>query len=157
MPKFRGTFATVNVAIRDYVVTLDAFMQERLEEAARRWVGAATGRVPLWSGMSRASLIPITQLANGTIVLSPLQAKSRIPAGERLGDASLIARFPQYELTISTAVEHFVIQDEHRVRRGGSPSAPWRAFEAGNDAFRSFISEITLPPIVFDIRNVRQV
>ena len=157
MPKFRGTFTTVNVDVNAYIATLDSFMQEKLEEAARRWVEAATGRVPVWTGMSRASLRPITKLANGTIVISPLQAKSRIPEGERLGDASLIARFPQYELKISTAVEHFVIQDETKVRRGGSPSAPWKAFEAGNAAMQAVLSEITLPPVIFETRNVRRV
>jgi hypothetical protein len=157
MPKFRGTFTTIDVNASEYVAILDAFMQEQLEEGARRWVEAATGRVPIWTGMARASLRPIARLANSVIVISPLQDKSRIPQGERLGDASLIARFPNYKLSISTAVEHFVIQDETRVLRGGSPSAPWKAFEAGNAALQSFLSEISLPPIVFTTKNTRRV
>ena len=155
--KFRGTFTTIKVNIPGYIGTLDNFIQDKFEEAARRWVEAATGRVPIWSGMARASLRPITKLVNGIIILSPLQAKSRIPQGERLGNASLIARFPKYELTISTTVEHFVIQDEHRVRRGGSPSAPWKSFDAGNAAFRALLSEIVIPPVIFETKNVRRV
>lgn len=157
MPRFKGSFSTIKLDTTAYTSQLDDVMQQVLEEGARQWVAAATGRVPIWSGMARASLRPISQLANSQIVISPLQAKSRIPEGERLGDASLVARFPEYKLTISTAVEHFVIQDDGRVSRGGSPSAPWKSFEAGNAALRAVISNVPLPPVVFDVKNVRRV
>jgi hypothetical protein len=157
MPKFRGTFSTIKLDVSSYTASLDEELRRKLEEGARQWVAAATGRVPIWSGMARASLRPITQIANGNIVISPLQAKSRIPEGERLGSAELIARFPEYKLKISTSVPHFVIQDEQRVSRGGSPRAPWKAFEAGDAALQAVLSTVTLPPIVFDVKSVRRI
>jgi hypothetical protein len=157
MPRFKGSFSTIKLDVPGYTAALDARMQEVLEEGARQWVAAATGRVPLWTGMARASLRPITKLVNGSIVLSPLRDKSRIPEGERLGDASLTARFPEYKLSISTSVTHFVIQDDNRVSRGGSPSAPWKAFDAGNAALQAVLATVNLPPIVFDIKSVRKV
>lgn len=157
MPEFKGSFAKIKLDVPAYIQSLDSSMQIVLEQAAREWVEAASGKVPVWSGMSRASLRPITRLANTTIVISPLQAKSRIPEGERLGEASLIASFPDYRLTITTSVPHYVIQDDHRVRRGGSPTAPWKSFEAGDAAFRNFIRNVPLPPIVFEQNGVRKV
>lgn len=157
MPQFKGQFTEIGLDVKGYTQQLDAIMKDVLEEAAREWVQAATGRVPVWSGMARASLRPITKLANGTIVISPLQARSRIPEGERLGDASLIARFPTYRVSISTSVPHYAIQDDQRVSRGGSPSAPWRSFEAGNVAFEAVIANVPLPPVVFTPKTVRKV
>lgn len=157
MPKFRGSFSTIKLDVTQYTAALDAEMQQTLEKGAREWVAAATGRVPIWSGMARASLRPISKLANGNIVISPLMAKSRIPEGERLGSAELTARFPEYKLSIATSVTHFVIQDTTRVRRGGSPRAPWNAFAAGNAALQAVIDNAVLPPVVFDVKSVRRV
>ena len=154
MPKFKGSFTTIRLDIPQYIAELDEVMITVLEEGARGWVEAAVGRVPIWSGMARASLREISRIANSEIVISPLQAKSRIPQGEHLGDASLIARFPVYKLVITTRVPHFVIQD---FDPGISRSAPWGAFDAGEDALREVATRLNVPPLLVRVKTVRKV
>ena len=156
MPTFKGSFTTVRLDIPEYVATLDALMTDILEEGAREWVEAAVGRVPIWSGMARASLREISRLGNTEIVISPLQAKSRIPEGEHLGDASLIAHFPVYKLVITTRVPHYVHLDDSSSPRG-SQSAPWKSFQAGDAALRKLLGSFEVPPPLIKARTVRKI
>lgn len=152
--KFTARFRGLELDVPSYLSELEDFMRGKLEEIAREWLTAVTGRVPLWSGMARASLLKVSQIANGRIVLSPLKAKSRVPKGERLGDAEIKIETPIYEFTASTRVPHYVRQ-EYDV--GISPSAPWKSFEAGNSAARALVLSIRLPIIEFRSRVIKRV
>lgn len=88
--RFTGQFVGVKLDLQSYRARLEAYLQEKLHEAVRAWlqvIAGSGGRVPLWSGMARSSLLEISQLVDGRIVLSPLKAKSRVPEGRRLGTA----------------------------------------------------------------------
>jgi hypothetical protein len=153
--RFRGTYRGIDFDLNKYTSVLDERMREHLEEGARLWIEATTGRVPLWSGMARASLLKISQLVSGRIALAPLKGKSRIPQGTRLGEAELTAKFPDYKIEIATRVEHYVIQEDRNV--GKSKSAPWRSFSAGADAFIAYAGSIGLPPVVFRRKLIKKV
>lgn len=153
--KFKARFRGLELDVPAYITALESYMQDTLEEIAREWLTAVTGRVPLWSGMARASLLSVSRVANGNVVLSPLRAKSRVPKGERLGDAEIKIRTPIYEFTASTRVPHYVSQEERNV--GVSTSAPWKSFVAGDSAAQSVVSTIRLPVIKFRQRIVRRV
>jgi hypothetical protein len=157
--KFKGTFVGATLNLNAYIQQMDNHFREQLEEGAKRWVEATTGRVPLWSGMARASLLKISALANGTVVLSPLLGKSRIPEGRRLGHATLTTDFPVYRFEVTTTVPHYVIQETKNVRARtgrGSPSAPWRSFDAGREAFTEFVRSVGLPPVVFEKKVIKR-
>lgn len=157
--RFKGTFIGANLDVGSYIALLDNYFREQLEEGAKRWVEATTGRVPLWSGMARASLLKISELANGVIVLSPLKGKSRVPEGVGLGRAQLTAKFPVYRFEVATQVPHYVIQETTNVRSKtgrGSPSAPWHSFEAGTEAFVEYIRSVGFPPIVFERQVIKR-
>lgn len=153
--RFRGTYNGIDLRINEFINALDSTMQDHLEEGARLWIEATTGRVPLWSGMARASLLKISQLVNGRVVLSPLKGKSRIPKGTRLGEAEITAKYPNYKFEVATKVEHYVIQEDRNV--GKSRSAPWRSFDAGADAFIAYAGTIGLPPVVFRRKLIKKV
>lgn len=153
--KFRARFRGLELNVPAYITELESFMQNKLEEIAREWLTAVTGRVPLWSGMARASLLSVSRIANGTVVLSPLKAKSRVPKGERLGDAEIKIETPIYEFIASTRVPHYVRQEHDNV--GVSMSAPWKSFEAGNSAARALVLSIRLPVIEFRSRVIKRV
>ena len=131
--KFIGQF--LGARIEEYQQQLREAMIDALEEGAKIWLQAVVGRVPLWSGMARGSLLELRELINGKIVFTPLKAKSRVPSGRSLGTAE-----PDYEkdkvtLTITTNVSHYTAQE---YRSGVSPTAPWRSLDAGAVAFKSY-------------------
>jgi hypothetical protein len=157
--RFFGEFVGATINVEAYKKSVDDFLGEKLEEGARVWLTAVTGRVPLWSGMARASLLELSRLANGKILLSPLKDKSRIPAGESLGSARMLTDFPSYIFEVATQVPHYTLQEFTNVRNAtgrGSPSAPWRSFDAGQEAFFEYARSVRLPPLVFEKVTVRK-
>lgn len=143
--RFRGTFTPIDFNLRTYLAEFEESMKMQLEEAASRWLAAATGRIPLWSGMARASLAKVAELTNGRIVLSPLRGKSRVPEGRNLGTAEIVASGTNFYFEVSTSVIHFIIQENRNV--GKSRSAPWGAFAAGQAAFDTYPFQVPPPDI----------
>lgn len=116
------------------IPAITAEMEEATRLALQDWLQAVSGRVPLWSGMARGSLYSVQQLSGGQLVLSPLRAKSRVGRGQALGQAELKVSPGKVEFEFSSKVKHWASQESENV--GVSPSAPWRALEAGNQVFR---------------------
>jgi hypothetical protein len=147
--KFYGTFVGARFNLKQYKKILENQLLKQLHAGVRAWIQAIAGsggRVPLWSGMARASLLEIAQLVNGQIVLSPLKVKSRIAEGRVLGTALQIIENGKITIKIITDVSHYNIQEYKKVASGGSRSAPWRSREAGMIAFESSISGTVLTP-----------
>lgn len=151
--KFKGDFKIIEFNLSDYIRKLEKQMQSHLEFIARQWVVATTGRVPLWSGMARGSLLNLSRLVNGKIILSPLKTKSRIPQGISLGNAEIKIETPIYVFSVSTKVPHYVIQEYAYV--GVSKTAPWQSFEAGRSVFEIFSKTIRLPTPDFKGKSIR--
>ncbi len=157
--RFFGEFIAARLNVAAYKALVDEFMSAKLQEGARVWLTAVTGRVPLWTGMARASLLDLSRLVNGQILLSPLQDRSRIPQGDSLGSARLLSSFPFYIFEVATQVPHYTLQEFKNVRTStgrGSPSAPWRSFDAGQAAFIEYARTVQLPPVVFEKIIVRK-
>jgi len=148
--KITGQFVGLKLDSNAYLARLRKHLTKELQRVARAWLGGVTGRVPIWSGMSQASLLALSELANGKLVISPkANVKSRIPQGRALG--TVIPKYgpDEFTFTIITDVEHYNIQEYSKVARGGSPSAPWRSLLAGELAFRTAAGAIVMPPLIF--------
>jgi hypothetical protein len=153
--RFKGQFRGIFVDLIKYERLLDVYLGGKLEESARIWLTAVTGRVPLWSGMARASLLELAQLVNGRIILSPLKAPSRVPQGSVLGSATFNNSGPDYFFEITTKVSHYVEQEFQNV--GVSKTAPWRSFAIGQAAWLEFARNIRLPPPIIKGRVIKRV
>lgn len=150
--KFFGTFIGAKLDLQDYQAILQEHLVKELHKVANAWLKAVAGsggRVPLWSGMSRASLLELSELIDGRVVLTPLKTKSRIPQGRALGMAVQDIKPTEVSITIVTDVPHYNIQEYRRVAKGGSPRAPWHSLEAGAMAYQSVAQAATLPPPIF--------
>lgn len=125
--------------------------------ALRDWLKAVSGRVPIWTGMARASLFAVAQLSGGHLLLSPLKGPSRIALGKSLGTATLETRGKEVIFTFSSDVLHYAIQENQNV--GISKSAPWRSLKAGEEAFlvslRKLLDEQLPKQISFKKRVVK--
>jgi len=157
--KFFGEFIGASLDVNAYKALVDDYLTEKLREVVRLWIATVTGRVPLWTGMARASLIELSRLVNGKIILSPLKAKSRVPLGESMGTARVLTEFPYYIFEVAITVPHYTLQEFTNVRSitgRGSPSAPWRSFEAGQQAFFEYARTVRLPPVIYEPVVVRK-
>lgn len=149
MPKMTSELVGIDLDLAAEQQRIRNRMGQAIRTGARRWVAATAGKVPVFSGMARASLFKIAELANTTIVVSPLKAPSRIPLGQALGTAEIQDRGPLFQFTVRVAVPHYVIQETESTRPKGSPKAPFRSFDAGLRAFQLFAATVKLPAVVF--------
>ena len=146
--KFTGTFVGIKLDLLLYQQQLQDYLVEILHEGAKAWLMAVAGRggrVPLWSGMARASLLELSELIDGTVVLSPLKAPSRVPQGRFLGTATQEISKSNVQITIETSVPHYTLQEYQRAKQGGSPRAPWQSLIAGAVAFQLATKNAKLP------------
>ncbi len=148
--RFKGRFFGARIEITAYQRQLQEAMVDALHEGANAWLRAVVGKVPLWSGMARASLLELRELINGVIVFSPLKAKSRVPKGRALGTATQSIENDRVTITIETNVPHYTAQE---VSSGISPTAPWRSLQAGAAAFRQ--STQTFRPLIPKLKSIK--
>jgi len=156
--KFVGTFAGATLDLSTYQRHLKNFLVNELHKAAGNWLQAVAGsggRVPLWSGMARASLLELSELISGRVILTPLKAKSRIPEGRKLGTVQQNIDKNSVTLIIETDVPHYNLQEYKKAPKGGSPTAPWFSVQAGIMKFREAIKDLHLPRPNYIIHRYR--
>jgi len=146
--RFTGHFTGPKLDLKAWKAELRTHLESKLHEYVREWLRAVTGRVPVWSGMSQASLLAISEMVGGRLVISP-KVKSRIPQGRALGTATPNITDTDFTITIVTKVPHYTYQEYKRSPRGGSPSAPWFSLFAGSEAFKAIAQDAILPPVLF--------
>ncbi len=146
--KFTGHFTGPQLNLKAWEAELRTLLESKLNEYVQEWLRAVTGRVPVWSGMSRASLLAVSEMVGGRVVINP-KVKSRVPQGRALGTAIKTITDTDFTITIITKVPHYTLQEYRKSPSGGSPSAPWFSLFAGSEAFRAIARDINLPTVTF--------
>ena len=133
-----------------YRKLLTTHLTHELRRVALAWLNATTGRVPVWSGMAKASLMNVAAEVGGSIVIQP-RAKSRVSQGIPMGTVTPKYGPDDFTIEISTGVPHYVLQEYTNV--GVSKSAPWKSFEVGASAYRAAVQTVRLPqPVLKPIK-----
>ena len=146
MLKTSGYITTASINMGSFKRQFHKEMIENLKKSTRAWLSAATGKVPVWSGMALASLFEVYATIGGGLIITPRSGvKSRIAQGLSLGSAQIKHGPNIYSILIKTSVPHYVLQDEQNV--GVSPSAPWQSFPAGLAAARTVIPTVSGPKL----------
>lgn len=146
--RFTGHFTGAKLDLGVYKQHLREHMEIQLRRVAKIWLSAVTGRVPVWSGMARGSLLVLAEMIGGRIVIAPVSGvASRIPQGRALGTAEEKLGPNDFTIEISTSVPHYVVQEYKNVNV--SRSAPWLSFEAGAVAYNQAVKTAFLPPPVY--------
>lgn len=140
--RFTGHFTGAKLDLSIFQRRLEAHLKDELQRITKVWLHAVTGRVPVWSGMARASLLNVAIEIGGSIVIAPV-VKSRIYLGQPMGTVESIYGPNDFIIKISTTVPHYVLQEDVNV--GVSRSAPWRSFATGALAYRNAVQTVTLP------------
>lgn len=151
--KFTGSFTTASINVNSYKRLLKTYLENRIKEIANVWLAGVTGRVPIWSGMSQGSLLELSELINGGLVIIPKAGvRSRIELGRRYGEATIHTEISDFNITIVTDVSHYNVQEFTNV--GVSKSAPWRSLEAGKELARDEMSKTRLPKPILKTKKV---
>jgi len=130
MPKASGYITTGHINISQFERQFKQGMTFNLHKVVRAWLMAATGRVPIWSGMAMGSLLEVSETVNGGLIITPRTGvKSRIGLGRSLGSADAEYGPNIYSMIIKSSVPHYITQDASFV--GVSLTAPWMSFPAG--------------------------
>lgn len=132
--KFRATILTPprkNEIEKKVTETVEIAMKISLRDWLKVIAGPG-GRVPLFTGMARASLFKVAQLSGGTLLLSPLRGASRVSMGKALGTASIRREGNKVVFRFRSSVPHWQSQESSP---GLSPSAPWQSLPAAANVF----------------------
>lgn len=128
--RFDGTFAAATINTIQFEKVLKNHLKIELRKVANAWLLGVVGKIPVWSGMSRGSLLELVKLINGKLVITPKGGvKSRITEGRSLGTAIENLDLNDFSITITTDVDHYNLQEYTNVDI--SQSAPWGSLIAG--------------------------
>lgn len=133
-----------------FVKSFDAAMKVQTRQAARAWLREIIEHVPVYSGMSIASLLPLGGYLHVAIPITPhpnfynhryAGEFNGIAAGQAEGGYAFIDNNFKYTFTFSTEVKQFIINDIN-VGLGMPPllnPTPWRATELAGVAFKEYL------------------
>lgn len=135
MPRLSAKLTKLRIDIPATIKRNDPVIRRAFFKAIKAFLLEAQIHIPLWSGMSRGSLVPAARFVNSkdpgspaVIILSPLAAKfSRVSKGVELGTFSFRFVDGNYEFIIEPKVEHFFYLDKEAHPKVSS--APWESFK----------------------------
>lgn len=140
---FKATVKIIEFNDKEYITALNKKVEEQMKEAAREWLRAVIVRVPVYTGMARESLLPLSRYLNVAIPIDPI-AKRRGPSGEIQQYFAFEQQGEQFTFKYSTEVPHYLI-NEFNVGLGSPPlthPTPWHSFEAGRIAWREYVTTV---------------
>lgn len=149
-----GTIDVLSFDDKEYSKALRKRLEKAFREAASEFVRAAVPLIPVETGMARGSFLNIGRLLKILIPITPTRFNQQYYIANRISlpktpEQGALLSTPNNELfkwdgnkfkfTFESRVFHLTLEDVFGVR---SPSAPWRAFETGRDAFIAHIKSL---------------
>ena len=131
---------------------LDERLKDLLKDAARAFVIAAAGKVPVYTGMAKSSLKPLAAFLNAdlniTPVHPPIQRRGYLQgpaAGEARGYKDFGSKILQeYWFIFKTEVLHYIINEFNtatgKLSKNLKQPTPWLSLVEGAQAFYKVIA-----------------
>jgi len=146
MLKFRGRISFPKLDAAKYTQALEDAVETQMRQAAREWLRAVVPKVPVWAGTSRGSLQPLGRFLRVAIPINPLV--QRKGAGPNVGASKSSFKFERigrrFIFSVSTGVDHFIQNNFYEAPNPPfhlKEPTPWKAFEAGEEAYLKYIKE----------------
>lgn len=152
--KMTANFAVPTINLAGYRKELHDYMTKVIIQATREWLQAATGRVPVWSGASRATFSKLASEVKFDIEINPV-AMSRVGMGSAASEGSIEAKDSKYVFHYKTTLPWLVWNDAHNANVDPDPTlfaklinpGPYDLELAGYEAFKAFADTVTLPSV----------
>ena len=145
MPRMSSKFVKMRIDLEGTIKRNDPIIRKAFFKAIKAFLREALIRIPLWSGMSRGSLIPVVNFVNSKdpgdsvlITLSPLVAKfSRVSQGMSLGTFSFTFTNGEYQFVMEPKVPHFYYLDRYHNYR--NEKSPWESFKKARAIYQQVL------------------
>lgn len=142
--KFRGRLSFPKLDVTKYTEALEEAIETQIRQAAREWLRAVIPKVPVWTGTARGSLQPLGRFLRVAIPISPVARRKGMgpEVGASKGTFKFQRRGRRFVFTASSTVDHFI---QNNFYQAPTPPfhlkepTPWKAFEAGDEAFIRYI------------------
>ena len=147
-----GTIDTLTFDSKKYSAALKKRLEKEFRLAVAAFVRAAVPLIPVQTGMARGSFLNIGALVRELVPITPTRFNQRYYA---TASGASLPKTPAQGAALSTPKSQilkwdgntFKFQFQSRVFHltlndffgGGSPTAPWGAFEAGRQAFMNHL------------------
>jgi hypothetical protein len=158
--RLSAVFQVPRVNFARYRAALQERMSEVLKQAAVQYLRAtAEGKVPVWSGASRATFSALASHVDYALFIAQASgAPNRIDLGlaHGVGVFEIDATQGLFSFTYSTTLPHLIVNEYYNANtfinpKTGQPyfhlktPGPYHFQEAGQDAFREATAQVELP------------
>jgi len=162
--KFTASLAIPSLDVQGYRKALHAHMQDVLAQAIVTWLAAVLEEIPVWSGASRATFIPLASRISCGVPVVP-RVISRIGTGiaSSAGDLEIDAEKGRYAFEYRTWLPWLVWNEYHNANVDPDPGllgkllkpSPYNFQVKGYEAFKQFSPTVELPAVAPYVKSVR--
>lgn len=148
-------YATLNIPVAVYKKALDAKLKDALIEGGKIYLNAALAIIPVWSGASWGTFLPLARKIGATFSIpGHVPWLPGPPYGAAQSSGSLVIHGGIYRLQYGTTLWHLIYneynqgnlnKEEARVYSRLLYPGPYNFQEKAGEAFQSFATTIRLP------------
>jgi hypothetical protein len=156
--KVTATFRAPRINISAYKKALHDELASAITHGAFEWLGATTAVIPVWSGASLATFLPLAAEIGFAISINPVPtAPNRFSLGLTHGEGSLHmdAEKGTYTFKYATTLSHLIWNEFNNANVFPDPTlfgklhdpGPYHFQQKGLNAFKRFAQTVRLPGI----------
>jgi hypothetical protein len=160
MPRITGQLALPSFNKNAYIDKLNKELRIHLIKCWGAWLDAFLRVVPVWTGESVGSVLPLAAVIGRTVPIapSPTAPGSRSSQGAAQSSAVMNLEDGKASITYQTNIYHLIINEQFDARIFGfhliNPG-PYDFQGKGEKAFMAIASEIILPPVALTWKKLR--
>jgi hypothetical protein len=155
--KWTGAFSAPRLDLNVYREILHRHMSEVIAQAVLTWLSAVVDQIPVWSGASRATFIPLAAKIEYAIPISPVVgSRVALGMGSSQGDVVMDQGRGLYTFEYGTTLPWLIWNEYHNANENPDATkwpppaklqrpGPYQFQRLGQDAFRKFAEQVALP------------
>jgi len=162
--RFTASLAAPTLDVAGYRKALKAHMQEALAQAIVTWLAAVLEEIPVWSGASRATFIPLASRIQFNIPITPRVIDRRgVGIASAGGELEIDEEKGRYAFEYRTWLPWLVWNEYHNANVDPDPGlfdkllkpGPYNFQVKGYEAFKRFSQTVDLPAVAPYVTSMR--
>lgn len=163
--RIKATFRVPRVDFSKYRQALQETLGDAIAHAALEWLGATTALIPVWSGASLATFMPLASQIGFQLAVTPIAWKDRVSIGLQNATGTLTADSSkgQFEFSYSTTLPWLIYNEFNNANITPDPTlfdrllnpGPYHFQERGLETWKKFAEGVRLPAPTFKTTTIR--
>jgi hypothetical protein len=165
--KFKGQLAAPRINLDAYRKKLREHMAEVIAQSAMQWLTTVLAEIPIWSGASQATFMPLAQKIGYALSVSPASGNwahglfksrmDRVGLGQSAGHGDVKLDEPPgvYTFEYSTTLPWLIWNEYHNANVDPDPTlfyrvlkeGPYNFQDKGKQAFKDSARDVRLPDL----------